>query len=136
DRTFSDPYGGLADLARGVLKTPAAPQESFADDPLRMLRAARFVSQLGVTIADEVLAAMKDLAQELGRITAERIQAELNKLILGRYPRRGLQVLVETGLADVVLPELPALQMAADEHGQHKDVYAHTLQVLDQAIDL
>jgi poly(A) polymerase len=136
DRTFSDPHGGLADLARGVLRTPAAPQESFADDPLRMLRAARFVSQLGVTIADEVLAAMKDLAPELGRITAERIQAELNKLILGRYPRRGLQVLVGTGLADVVLPELPALQMAADEHGQHKDVYAHTLQVLDQAIDL
>jgi poly(A) polymerase len=136
DRTFSDPYGGLADLARGVLRTPAAPQESFADDPLRMLRAARFVSQLGVTIADEVLAAMKDLAPELGRITAERIQAELNKLILGRYPRRGLQVLVDTGLADVVLPELPALRMAADEHGQHKDVYAHTLQVLDQAIDL
>jgi poly(A) polymerase len=136
DRTFSDPYGGLADLARGVLRTPAAPQESFADDPLRMLRAARFVSQLGVTIADEVLAAMKDLAPELGRITAERIQAELNKLVLGRYPRRGLQVLVDTGLADVVLPELPALRMAADEHGQHKDVYAHTLQVLDQAIDL
>jgi poly(A) polymerase len=136
DRTFSDPYGGLADLARGVLRTPAAPQESFADDPLRMLRAARFVSQLGVTIADEVLAAMNDLAPELGRITAERIQAELNKLILGRYPRRGLQVLVDTGLADVVLPELPALRMAADEHGQHKDVYAHTLQVLDQAIDL
>jgi poly(A) polymerase len=79
---------------------------------------------------------MKDLAPELGRITAERIQAELNKLILGRYPRRGLQVLVDTGLADVVLPELPALRMAADEHGQHKDVYAHTLQVLDQAIDL
>jgi poly(A) polymerase len=136
DRTFSDPYGGLADLARGVLTTPAAPQESFADDPLRMLRAARFVSQLGVTIADEVLAAMTDLAPELGRITAERIQAELNKLILGRYPRRGLQVLVDTGLADVVLPELPALRMASDEHGQHKDVYAHTLQVLDQAIDL
>jgi poly(A) polymerase len=136
DRTFSDPYGGLADLARGVLKTPAAPQESFADDPLRMLRAARFVSQLGVTVADEVLAAMKDFAPELGRITAERIQVELNKLILGQHPRRGLQVLVDTGLADVVLPELPALRMAADEHGQHKDVYAHTLQVLDQAIDL
>jgi len=136
DRTFSDPYGGLADLARGVLKTPAAPQASFADDPLRMLRAARFVSQLGVTVADEVLAAMKDFAPELGRITAERIQAELNKMILGQHPRRGLQVLVDTGLADVVLPELPALRMAADEHGQHKDVYAHTLQVLDQAIDL
>jgi poly(A) polymerase len=136
DRAFSDPYGGLADLARGVLKTPAAPEESFADDPLRMLRAARFVSQLGVTISDEVLAVMKALASEIGRITAERVQAELNKLILGQFPRRGLEVLVDTGLADVVLPELPGLQMAADEHGQHKDVYAHTLQVLDQAIAL
>jgi poly(A) polymerase len=136
DRRFVDPYGGLADLARGVLKTPAQPEESFADDPLRMLRAARFVSQLGVTVNDEVLAAMAALAPELGRITAERVQAELNKLMLGAHPRRGLEVLVDTGLADVVLPELPALRMAADEHGQHKDVYAHTLQVLDQAIDL
>jgi poly(A) polymerase len=136
DRTFSDPYGGLADLARGLLRTPATPQESFADDPLRMLRAARFVSQLGVAVADDVLAAMRELAPELGRITAERVQAELNKLMLGPGPRNGLEVLVDTGLADVVLPELPALRMAADEHGQHKDVYAHTLQVLEQAIDL
>jgi poly(A) polymerase len=120
DRTFVDPYGGLADLARGVLRTPATPQESFGDDPLRMLRAARFVSQLGVSVSPEVFAAM----------------TELNKLIGGIFPRRGLEVLVETGLADVVLPELPALRMADDEHGQHKDVYAHTLQVLDQAIDL
>jgi len=136
DRTFVDPYGGLADLARGVLRTPAAPEESFADDPLRMLRAARFVSQLAVTISDETVAAMVALAPELGRITAERVQAELNKLLLGAYPRRGLEVLVDTGLADVVLPELPALRMAADEHGMHKDVYAHTLQVLEQAIAL
>jgi poly(A) polymerase len=136
DRRFVDPYGGLADLARGVLKTPARPEESFADDPLRMLRAARFVSQLGVTVDGEVLAAIAARAPELGRITAERVQAELNKLMLGAHPRRGLEVLVDTGLADVVLPELPALRMAADEHGQHKDVYAHTLQVLEQAIDL
>ncbi len=136
DRAFCDPYGGLADLARGVLRTPAAPEESFADDPLRMMRAARFVSQLGVTVAEEVLSAMQALAPQLGRITAERVQAELNKLILGQHPRRGLEILVETGLADVVLPEVPALRMAADEHGQHKDVYAHTLRVLEQAIDL
>ncbi len=136
DRSFVDPYGGLADLARGVLRTPATPAESFGDDPLRMLRAARFVSQLGVTVAPEVFAAMAELAPELGRITAERIQAELNKLLAGAFPRRGLELLVDTGLADVVLPELPALRMAADEHGQHKDVYAHTLQVLDQAIGL
>ncbi|MDT4914446.1 MAG: poly(A) polymerase [Pseudonocardiales bacterium] len=136
DHTFTDPYGGLADLARGVLRTPGTPEESFADDPLRMLRAARFVSTLGVSIAPEVDAALRTLAPQLGRITVERVQVELSKLLLGAAPRRGLEVLVETGLADVVLPELPALRMAADEHGQHKDVYAHTLQVLDQAIDL
>jgi poly(A) polymerase len=136
DRRFSDPYRGLADLARGVLRTPSTPEESFADDPLRMLRAARFVSTLGVTIAPDVRAAMSEMAGQLARITAERVNGELTKLLLGRAPRRGLEVLVETGLADVVLPELPALRMAADEHGQHKDVYAHTLQVLDQTIDL
>jgi poly(A) polymerase len=135
DGVFTDPFGGLADLARGLLRTPGRPEESFADDPLRMLRAARFVSTLGVDVKDDVIAAMTSMAVELGRITAERIQAELTKLLLGT-PRRGLELLVDTGLADVVLPELPALRMAADEHGQHKDVYAHTLQVLDQAIDL
>ena len=136
DRSFSDPYGGLADLARGVLRTPATPEESFADDPLRMLRAARFASTLGVSVAEDVRAAMAGMHAELGRITAERVRAELAKLMLGTRPRAGLELLVDTGLADVVLPELPALRMAADEHGQHKDVYAHTLQVLEQAIDL
>ncbi|MDP9093463.1 MAG: CCA tRNA nucleotidyltransferase [Actinomycetota bacterium] len=136
DGTFSDPFGGLADLARGELRTPATPEESFADDPLRMLRAARFVSGLGVRPAPEVRAAMTAMAAELERITAERVQGELSKLLLGDRPRAGLELLVDTGLADVVLPELPALRMAADEHGQHKDVYAHTLQVLEQAIDL
>jgi poly(A) polymerase len=135
DRTFSDPFGGLADLARGLLRTPSTPQESFADDPLRMLRAARFVSTLGVSIAPDVQAALLAMSAELGRITAERVQGELTKLLLGASPRNGLELLVESGLADVVLPELPALRMAADEHGQHKDVYAHTLQVLEQAID-
>jgi poly(A) polymerase len=136
DRTFTDPYGGLADLARGVLRTPGRPEDSFADDPLRMLRAARFVSTLGVSLSDEVRAAMTGMAGELARITAERVQAELTKLLLGDRPRAGLETAVDTGLCDVVLPELPALRMAADEHGQHKDVYAHTLQVLEQAIDL
>ncbi len=136
DRSFVDPYGGLADLARGVLATPATPAESFGDDPLRMLRAARFVAQLGVNPSDEVFTAMVELAPEIGRITAERVQAELSKLLAGEYPRGGLELLVDSGLAEVVLPELPALRMAADEHGQHKDVYAHTLQVLDQAIEL
>ncbi|HEV7206976.1 MAG TPA: CCA tRNA nucleotidyltransferase [Jatrophihabitans sp.] len=136
DAVFTDPYGGLADLARGVIRTPGTPEESFADDPLRMLRAARFVSTLGVTVDPEVATAMTALSGQLERITAERVQAELNKLLLGAAPRAGLEVMVDTKLADVVLPELPALRMAADEHGQHKDVYAHTLQVLDQAIDL
>ncbi len=135
DRVFSDPFGGLADLARGVLRTPGTPEESFADDPLRMLRAARFAAALGVSVAPEVQAAMTAMAPELGRITAERVLGELNKLLLSAAPRAGLELLVDTGLADVVLPELPALRMAADEHGQHKDVYAHTLQVVDQAID-
>jgi poly(A) polymerase len=136
EREFVDPYGGLADLARGVLRTPGTPEESFGDDPLRMLRATRFVSTLGVSPAPEVAAALHELAPALERITAERVQAELSKLLLGASPRAGLELMVDTGLADVVLPELPALRMAADEHGQHKDVYAHTLQVLDQAIDL
>src|SRR6185312_13629527 len=136
DGRFSDPYGGLADLARGILRTPGTPEESFADDPLRMLRAARFVATLGVRIAPDVRAAMSSMSGELGRITAERVSGELTKLLLGQAPRRGLEVLVDTGLADIVLPELPALRMADDEHGQHKDVYAHTLQVLDQAIEL
>jgi len=136
DRTFADPFGGLADLARGILRTPGTPAESFADDPLRMLRAARFVSTLGVSVAPEVRAAIEAMAGELGRITVERIQTELSKLLLGAAPRAGLELFVDTGLADVVLPELPALRMAADEHGQHKDVYAHTLQVLEQAIAL
>ncbi len=136
DRSFTDLYGGLADLVAGQLRTPAAPEESFADDPLRMMRAARFVSTLGLEPAPDVLAAMSALAGELSRITAERIQAELTKLMLGTNPAAGLEVLVTTGLAAVMLPELPALKMASDEHGQHKDVYAHTLQVLAQAIDL
>jgi poly(A) polymerase len=133
---FTDPYGGLRDLATGALRTPADPLESFADDPLRMLRAARFVSQLGVTPTAEVVAAMVQLAPEIGRITAERVQVEFSKLLTGRQPRRGLELLVETGLADVVVPELPALRMEIDEHHQHKDVYAHSLTVLDQAIAL
>jgi len=133
---FIDPYGGLRDLATGALRTPAKPEESFADDPLRMLRAARFVAQLGVTPAEEVVAAMAAMAAEIARITPERVQVELSKLLLGPYPRRGLELLVDTGLADVILPELPALRMEIDEHHQHKDVYAHTLTVLDQAIRL
>ena len=134
-RTFVDPHGGLAALAAGVLDTPATPEESFADDPLRMLRAARFVSQLGLTPAPRVLDAMTAMAGELARITRERVQAELSKLICGRFPRRGIELLVDTGLAEYVLPEVPAMRLAIDEHMQHKDVYTHSLVVLEQAID-
>ena len=136
DREFVDPHGGLAAVARGELDTPATPQESFADDPLRMLRAARFVSQLGFTPVPRVVSAMTDMAAEIGRITAERVQAEVSKLLLGAYPRRGLELLVDTGLADHVLPEVPAMRLEIDEHHQHKDVYQHSLVVLDQAIEL
>ncbi|MFD0921725.1 CCA tRNA nucleotidyltransferase [Saccharopolyspora rosea] len=135
-RTFVDLHGGMADLVARRLDTPAPPEESFADDPLRMMRAARFVAQLGFTPADRVVEAMRDMAFEITRITAERVQTELSKLLCGQYPRRGVELLVETGLADHVLPEVPAMKLEIDEHHQHKDVYRHSLTVLDQAIDL
>jgi poly(A) polymerase len=132
---FVDPFGGMAALARGELDTPATPEESFADDPLRMLRAARFVAQLGLTPQQRVLDAMSEMASQLERITAERVAAELTKLILGTYARRGVELLVDSGLADIVLPEVPGMRLAIDEHHQHKDVYVHSLVVLEQAID-
>ena len=135
ERTFVDPHGGLAALHAGVLDTPATPEESFADDPLRMLRAARFVAQLGLTPAPRVVEAMTAMAGELTRITRERVQAELSKLILGAHPRRAIELLVDTGLAEQVLPEVPAMRLAVDEHMQHKDVYVHSLVVLEQAIE-
>ncbi|HVV09094.1 CCA tRNA nucleotidyltransferase [Amycolatopsis sp.] len=135
-KTFVDPHGGLDALAQRVLDTPATPQESFADDPLRMLRAARFVSQLGFTPAPRVVEAMTDMAGEIQRITAERVQTELSKLLLGAHPRRGLELMVDAGLATHVLPEVPGMRLAIDEHHQHKDVYEHSLTVLEQAIAL
>jgi poly(A) polymerase len=136
DRTVTDPFGGLGDLIRKRLRTPGSAVDSFADDPLRMLRAVRFVAQLGLTPEEDVVAAMTSLSGELGRITAERVQVELSKTLLQDAPRAGLELFVSTGLADVVLPELPALRMEIDEHHQHKDVYTHSLTVLDQAIAL
>ena len=133
---FLDPLGGLAALREGVLDTPTAPQVSFGDDPLRMLRAARFVSQLGFTVAPRVRAAIEDMAPELARITAERVAAELDKLLVGADPVAGLDLMVATGMGDVVLPEVGGMRMAIDEHHQHKDVYQHSLTVLRQAIDL
>jgi poly(A) polymerase len=134
EHKFADPYGGLADLARRVIRTPGTPQESFGDDPLRMLRAARFVSQLRFTVDPAVVAAITDMAGDLRRITAERIREEFTKLLLGDDPIAGLRLLVETGLADQFLPELPGLRLEIDEHAQHKDVYEHTLTVVRNAI--
>jgi poly(A) polymerase len=133
---FVDLYGGLDDLAAGVIRTPGRPEDSFDDDPLRMLRAARFAAQLGFVVAPDVVAAMRERAPRLEIVSAERVRGELEKLLLAPFPRRGLELLVDTGLADVVLPELPALRLEIDEHHQHKDVYEHTLQVLDRAIGL
>ncbi|HEY0485597.1 MAG TPA: CCA tRNA nucleotidyltransferase [Mycobacteriales bacterium] len=136
EHRFADPYGGLADLASKILRTPGTPQESFGDDPLRMLRAARFASQLGFRPAPEVVAAMRDMAGEIERITVERVRDELDKLVRGADPVAGLRLLVDTGLADHVLPELPGMRLEIDEHAQHKDVYEHTLTVLRQAVAL
>jgi poly(A) polymerase len=135
-REFVDPYGGLDDLAEGVLRTPGTPQESFADDPLRMLRAARFAAQLGFEVDDQVVDAMSDMADRLDIVSTERVRDELVKLVCADRPRQGLALLVHTGLADRILPELPALRLERDEHHRHKDVYEHTLTVLEQAIDL
>ena len=135
-KTFIDPHDGFHALREKVLDTPATPQESFADDPLRMLRAARFSAQLDFVAAPRVVEAMQSMAGEIERITAERIQAELSKLLLADDPRPGLELLVDTGLGDRVIPEVPGMRLAIDEHHQHKDVYQHSLTVLAQAIDL
>ncbi|MDY3127290.1 MAG: CCA tRNA nucleotidyltransferase [Corynebacterium sp.] len=132
---FHDPMNGLADLQARVMDTPAAPEISFRDDPLRMLRAARFVSQLEFDVSPRVRQAMTEMAEEIRRITVERVQAELDKLILGAAPWDGIDLLCETGLAQIIFPEIPAMAMAPDEHAQHKDVYRHSLTVLKQAME-
>src|ERR1700739_3135695 len=130
-----DPFGGLAALKEKVIRTPGRPEDSFSDDPLRILRAARFAARLGFTVVDEVQAAMRGMAPRLTIVSAERITDELSKLILTERPEVGLDLLVRTGVAEVVLPELPDLRMEVDEHHRHKDVYTHSLIVLRQAID-
>ena len=131
-----DPHGGIKDLHARALRTPGAPEDSFSDDPLRMMRAARFASQLDVEVAPEVRAAMTGMAERIAIVSAERVREELVKLVCGRRPRRGIDLLVSTGLAEVVLPEVPALQLETDEHHRHKDVYQHSLTVLEQAAAL
>ncbi|MEU3656110.1 CCA tRNA nucleotidyltransferase [Streptomyces sp. NPDC032161] len=135
-KEFIDPHGGLEDLAQRVLRTPGTPEESFSDDPLRMLRAARFSAQLDFDVAPDVVTAMTEMAGRIDIVSAERVRDELNKLLLSANPRKGLALLVDTGLARHVLPELPALRLESDEHHRHKDVYEHSLTVLEQAIDL
>ena len=135
-RPVVDPYGGLDDLGRRVLRTPIEPERSFDDDPLRMLRAARFAAQLEFDVDPATRSAIEDMASRLEIVSAERVRDELTKLVLGAAPRRGLELLVDSGLAAHCLPELSRLADTVDEHGRHKDVYAHTLTVLDQAIDL
>ena len=133
---FVDPFGGLDDIAGGLLRTPIDADVSFGDDPLRMMRAARFASQLSFEIEPATFAAMARLAERIEIVSAERVRDEFTKLLLGANVREGLRVLVDSGLADRVLPELPALKLEIDEHHHHKDVYEHTLTVVEQAIDL
>lgn len=131
-----DPFGGQEDLYKGLIRTPGTPQASFSDDPLRMMRAARFASRLDIDLAPEVFEAMVDMADRIQIISAERVRDELVKLICGTAPRRGVDLLVESGLASFVLPEIPALKLEVDEHHRHKDVYQHSLTVMEQAAAL
>ena len=131
-----DPTGGVEDLVGGSLRTPTDPDVSFGDDPLRMLRAARFASQLGMDVHPATLEAMSRLAPSLSIVSPERIQGELVKLLSTDAPDRGIRLLVDTGLMALFLPEVPALRLEVDEHHHHKDVYEHSLTVLAQAIDL
>ncbi len=133
---FIDPYNGVGDLQNQIIKTPGEAKDSFTDDPLRMMRAARFMSQLNFTPEISLVAAIKSMAARLEIISAERIRDEFIKLIMGDNPRAGLSLLVESGLADYFLPELPKLKLEIDEHHHHKDVYEHSLTVLEQAIAL
>lgn len=131
-----DPTGGIDDLVARRLRTPQAPEVSFSDDPLRMLRAARFAAQLGFTVDEDTRAAMRRLAGRLDIVSAERVKEELARLVLAPEPRRGLELLVESGIAERLLPELPALQLTVDTEHRHKDVYEHSLTVLEQAIEI
>ena len=131
---FIDPFGGIEDLAMRVLRTPASATQSFNDDPLRMMRAARFAAQLGFTLDPEVFTAMQNMAGRISIISAERVRDEFIKTLMSDNPRLGITILVDSGLADFVLPEIPKLRLEIDEHHHHKDVYEHSITVLEQAI--
>jgi poly(A) polymerase len=134
--TFIDLFNGVDDLENKIIKTPGKPEDSFTDDPLRMMRAARFMSQLNFTIDESVLVAIKEMAHRLSIISSERVRDEFIKIIMSDNPRLGITLLVECGLADIFLPEIPKLKLEIDEHHHHKDVYEHSLTVLEQAIAL
>ncbi|MGW8430049.1 CCA tRNA nucleotidyltransferase [Curtobacterium citreum] len=133
-RELVDVHGGVEDLLAERLHTPQTAEVSFRDDPLRMMRAARFTAQLGFTVSDEVRQAMTDLADSIEIVSAERVRDELVKLLDTADPVPGIRLLVDTGLAERFLPELPAMRLEIDEHHHHKDVYEHSLTVLTQAI--
>ena len=133
---FIDLFDGVSDLAKKILRTPGSATSSFSDDPLRMMRAARFMSQLEFTVDPEIVSAINEMSGRLTIISAERIRDEFTKTLMSKNPRLGLILLVETGLAQIFLPELPQLKLEIDEHHHHKDVYEHTLTVLEQAMNL
>jgi poly(A) polymerase len=136
DLKLVDPTGGFDDMLNGRLRTPGAPEISFGDDPLRMLRGARFRAQLGFELDPDAADAARRMAHTVEIVAAERVQQELSKLLLSAEPAAGIRVLVDTGIADQVLPEVPALRLEIDEHARHKDVYEHSLTALERAIEL
>jgi poly(A) polymerase len=129
--TLVDPFGGAADLATRTLKTPLAPEVSFSDDPLRMLRAARFIARYQLQPVDDLTAAVRAMHTRLEIVSAERVRDELDKLITVEHPSAGLWFAIDTGLADEFLPELPAMRLEQDPIHRHKDVLTHTLAVVE-----
>jgi poly(A) polymerase len=129
--TLVDPFGGAVDLLTRTLRTPLAPEVSFNDDPLRMLRAARFIARLRATPVPELVGAVRELHGRLAIVSAERVRDELDKLLTLAHPTAGLWFAIDTGLADEFLPELPAMRLEQDPIHQHKDVLTHTLAVME-----
>ncbi|MCI1832867.1 MAG: CCA tRNA nucleotidyltransferase [Bifidobacterium sp.] len=136
DLEFVDPFAGAGDLSKGVLRTPVDPRQSFDDDPLRMMRAVRFVAQLGFHIEPETAQALTQMVGRISIVSPERVRDELDKTLLSDRPRAGIEALVDSGLADIVFPEIPALKLEIDDHHRHKDVFEHTMIVLERAVAL
>ena len=132
DQKPVDPHGGLEDLKAKVIRTPGDPRDSFGDDPLRMLRAFRFASQLDFKVDDSVLDAIVDMKEQMKTVSAERIRDELSKLLLGARPGTALELAEGTGLTELFLPELSSLKLEQDPVHRHKDVFHHTLAVIER----